>query len=556
MKDTNIERQKTVSKNEIKDRCSDFTIKYFAVYHLQRLAETHPEIIDPETVFTLEGLLKDPGFSRQRKGFFLFRLAADTLASIIVHSDGEPMPGQALASLKGILAKTTGHAHRVSAEALGALPFSISGPDLEQGTAENIPSVNWHDLLGKNGLELSASAAFMGRSLVAPLNPGNKLLVFKLARAEDSPGILAREALWMEHLHTVSSSFPRRFNIPVPIKIQGDYVFSIKDIPVRPHENMHLDPKCHAMGFVADQDYFTYPNDPRIEKRHNDAELREVMYRNAWLLGKLTSLGIVHTAPIPLFHNRVQRCRRRDNGLYEWFRAGRLDRWLDSCSYPNIGLTGIRDFEHFISFKGFGRDLYRHIGSHMLSLLLVTGSYFRNKNTSKVGFDKHGKPVDARDLFDKRVLKEIILGVFLSYYQGFVQREFSGKVPVDLDKLASRMIEEMGVDRHMEEILRIADQKEMTDDQFRHFLRQRGYHDEEINELQREVKDIVIHSGPHLGAFNEGISLPELIESVETMSALCITGRYWSEHLQSSLIPDVHQDPLDPLFCLEVGQME
>lgn len=539
MKDTNIERQKTVSENEIKDRCSDFTIKYFAVYHLQRLAETHPEIIDPETVFTLEGLLKNPEFSCQRRGFFLFRLAADTLASIIVHSDGEPMADQALSALENVLATTTGHAHRVSAEALGALPFSINGPHLDGATLENIPRVSWYDLLGEDRFEFSAPPAFMGRSLVAPLNPGNKLLVFKLARAEDSPDILAREALWMEHLHTVSCSFPRRFSIPVPIKIQGAYVFSIKDIPVRPHENMHLDPKCHAMAFIADQDYFTYPNDPRMEKRNNDAEFREVMYRNAWLLGKLTSLGIVHTAPIPLFHNRVQRCRRRDNGLYEWFRAGRLDRWLDSCSYPNIGLTGIRDFEHFISFKGFGHDLYRYIGSHMLSLLLATGSYFRNKNRSKVGFDKHGKPVDARDLFDKRVLKEIILGVFLSYYQGFVQREFSGKVPVDLDKLASRMIEEMGVDRHMEEILRVADQKEMTDDQFRHFLRQRGYHDEDIDGLQRGVEDMVIYSGPHLGGFNEGISLPELIESVETMSALCVAGGYWQEHFKSSWSPNI-----------------
>jgi hypothetical protein len=81
----------------------------------------------------------------------------------------------------------------------------------------------------------------------------------------------------------------------------------------------------------------------------------------------------------------------------------------------------------------------------------------------------------------------------------------------------------------MEEILRVTDQKVMTDDEFEFFMKQRGYSDQKINELQKGIKDIVIHSGPHLGAFNDSISLPELIESVATMSALCIAGRYWKE---------------------------
>jgi hypothetical protein len=39
------------------------------------------------------------------------------------------------------------------------------------------------------------------------------------------------------------------------------------------------------------------------------------------------------------------------------------------------------------------------------------------------------------------------------------------------------MTEEMGVDRYMEEIFRVADQEDMTDDAFKFFLRQRGYAD-------------------------------------------------------------------------------
>ena len=39
--------------------------------------------------------------------------------------------------------------------------------------------------------------------------------------------------------------------------------------------------------------------------------------------------------------------------------------------------------------------------------------------------------------------------------------------------------------------------------------------------------DIVIHSGPHLGAFNAGILIPELIEASACMAAVCVAGKYW-----------------------------
>ena len=89
------------------------------------------------------------------------------------------------------------------------------------------------------------------------------------------------------------------------------------------------------------------------------------------------------------------------------------------------------------------------------------------------------------------------------------------------------MIEEMGVDRHMQELLRAVDQDAMTDDAFRLFMRERGYKDLEIRHLQKGQQDLRIQSGPHLGGFNEQISLPELIEAVATISALCIAGRFW-----------------------------
>jgi len=237
----------------------------------------------------------------------------------------------------------------------------------------------------------------------------------------------------------------------------------------------------------------------------------------------------VHTAPIPLFHNRVQRLRRADHGLYEWPRGGRLDRWLYSCAYPNFGPTGIRDFEHFTSFKGPSRNLYQPIGGHLLSLILVTGSYFRSKDRRKIGMDPRGRPIDARHLFERDFFEELTKGIYLHYYHGFVGKDFLEDLPLDIGSLTDRMIEEMGVDRHMEEILRIADQEQMTNEAFMTFLENRGVSSEEAKGFRKAAEDIVLYTGPHLGGFNQRNSLPELIESIGIMASLCIVGRFWEE---------------------------
>jgi hypothetical protein len=250
------------------------------------------------------------------------------------------------------------------------------------------------------------------------------------------------------------------------------------------------------------------------------------MEQNAWLLGKLTGLGIVHTAPIPLFHNRVQAERRRDGGRYEWFRAGRLDRWLASCDYPNLGPTGIRDFEHFETVSDARTNLYRHIGAHFLSLTLILGAYFRAKAPNLRGLDASGKPVDVRDFFDPALMTDILETVFKAYCDGFAGAPFADSIPLDIPELVQRMIEEMGVDRHLEEVLRTPDQNQMMDSEFRAFLTERGFSDDRINKMPKGATDIVFHSGPHLGGFNRPISLPELIRAVETFSGLCVAWRY------------------------------
>jgi hypothetical protein len=341
--------------------------------------------------------------------------------------------------------------------------------------------------------------------------------------------MLADEGQWMDFLNRKQPDFMDNtdlFKIPAPVIISESFVFKLKDLPIDLPAGSLIDHGLYATGFIASSDYFCYPNELINDRPFPKEDVCEIIAKNAWILGKLTSLGIIHTAPIPLFHNRVQQNRRNDAGLYQWPKGGRLDQWLSSCQFPNIGKTGIRDFEHFISFNGSSRKLYEHIGTHILSLLLVAGSCFRNINPGRTGFDDDGKPVDARDLFDFSLLKKIIQQVFLNYFYGFTGTNFDAPLPMDIDILASRLIEEMGVDRHMEEILRVAEQNSMSDQEFIDFLTSRGYDDTRICEIKKGEKDITIFTGPHLGGFNQRISVPELIEFTAAAAALCISNRY------------------------------
>ena len=386
-------------------------------------------------------------------------------------------------------------------------------------------------MLDKEKVACRENPISLGRSLVVYIDKTDSLLAVKLAFGKDDIESALKEAAWMENLRSNGHSFLLRFDIPRPIKVNGTSVFKLSKIPEDIFPSMRPNSDLYAMAFIAHKDYFAYPNDHRPGKQLCAEAFKEVIFRNTWLLGRLTSKGIVHCAPIPLFHNRVQRGRRPDRGLYEWQRAGRLDRWLQSCRYPNFGLTGIRDFEHIISFSGSSRELYNLMGTQILSLLLTTGSYFRNKDPERLGFDKEGNFVDARDLFDKSFFKELVQGIFLAYYDGFASMKYAGKIPLDFDDLICRMIDEMGVDHHMEEILRVVDQREMSDESFKQFFKNRGYSDKDIKIEEKGIREITTYTGPHLGGFNERISIPELIESVGTMSALCISGKFWSETL-------------------------
>ncbi len=526
----NIKRELTHAETVLNHDHYDFSAKYLAVCRIHTLAGAQPEKIGPKTIAGLESLFYNRAVSGQTQAYFLFKEAAGALCSVLACLPHDVCARKAHDTVMNLLGRTTGQAQRAAAEALGGLPFSISGPLPNPANETGPPVVEWQALLEETGTSCEGMPRFMGRSLVVKTAVNDRLLVVKLAGEGDNPESLVQEAVWLVHLRHGGYVFPVRFHIPHVMTIGGSLSFRLKDIPVPAPSGTKGHLEGFAIAFLAHPDYFRYPNEMDSEKQLGPEELSETVCRNAFLFGRLTGMGMIHTAPIPLFHNRVQGPRRDDQGRYLWQRAGRLDRWLWSCRYPNFGLSGIRDFEHLEPFQGPARKIYSAMGAQLLSLFLVTCSYFRMKECRKVGSEPDGRPVDARELFQKPLLEEIIQGIFHHYYSGFVGSPFRGALPVNFSALAERMVDEMGVDRYMEEILRVADQQEMTDAAFMDFLLERGVSFEHAQEMARGAEDVTLHTGPHLGGFNQQISIPELIESVGTMAALCIYGRYCEEN--------------------------
>ena len=503
---------------------------YLMLRDLNSFLNHHPFCQCSKTVDALNKCLDATYLAARRLQYFTYREASRAMAHLIVNARDPSLSVILLHKLKSMVNESNGSQRRGIAEVLGSLPVRIEGPEIKEDHSTAISTLKWEALLTEHQPGHASGWETAGRSLVSPLDE-NQVVVIKLATDSTSIQWMETEIQWMLFLGSHPDMFTKRFDVPEPLKTQGDYLFYLEDLPGGLCEQIDLSgPK--ALGFIykAHRDYFVYPNDHRKGRQLAPDEFCETMFRNAWLLGKLTSAGIIHAAPIPLFHNRVQRNRRPDSGLYEWHKGGRLDRWLHSCQYPNFGLSGIRDFEHLESCQKSGWALYKKIGTHILSLILVSGSYFRNMEVDRFGRDNAADPVDARDLFDQDLLTELTQGVYANYFEGFSGLAFPDDMPSDFTDLIPRMIREMGVDSHMEEMVRIADQKAMTDRGFEVFLKTNQLSTKHIFPLQKGQEDLAIMTGPHLGEFGGEISLPELIEFLEVSASMCVLGKYLKEN--------------------------
>lgn len=120
--------------------------------------------------------------------------------------------------------------------------------------------------------------------------------------------------------------------------------------------------------------------------------------------------------------------------------------------------------------------------------------------------------------------------VIQSYYKGLSGSTFKHIEKALTQNLIDKLIDVMGIDRDMEETLRIQDQDNMDDQTFTDFLISRGYKDKDVRCLKRSREDITMQSGPHLGGFNQQISVPELIDLLFCLSSMCISDRYLYEN--------------------------
>ncbi len=501
----------------------DFSGAYMAAKDIGGYIRNIPGSLTDRTVGALIHLITSDRFDRQSRVFFLFREAADILAGFALSEDEKFAPC-IIHNMQEILIKSSGHRHRAVSEALGRLALTPSVPH-PAPCGTGVAEIEFSTLADRLGLEDPGDVTWVGRSLAGKRDE-TTTGVIKFARAGEDTLNLINETAWMACLRENFSFGTFRFDIPEPVHHGGSTLFKVTALPPALHTNtgaLHED--AYAIAYRVHKDYFTYPNMGGYCHHWSVQEIREVFQRCAWLTGRLASMGVIHTALIPLFHNRVQQARREDSGVYRWEHGGRLDRWLESCRYPNMALSGLRDFEHFAA-AGDLSDIRHHIGSHLLSFVLMAGSFFRNLAPEKYGTDENGSPADTRYLFDPVLFENLLKDAVKAYYKGFVGTPFPERYDLSFKALTERLISRMGVDSHMEEVLRVDDQHRMDEKSFFCFLSSRGLPEERIREFKQGKQEITLHTGPHLGGFNQGISLPELIDFLLTASALIISDKY------------------------------
>lgn len=495
-----------------------FSAAYMAVGFIRSKVETHPDAIDDQTAEALMALAGTDRFASKKQVLFLFQAVFDTLVDMILTGC---LPGaqSLIRRLQALLVTSNGHRNRAISQALGRLPVRMK-PAIPPASLDALPlELRFSELLAVFEPETAPVYKWLGRSLHIGIGK-NRLGIVKFASSRDNVRDLAMEAGWMHHLKNHPPCPGIRFQIPVPVRIRNTYLFRLRDLPADIPDADHT---THhpVIAYETAPDYFHYPNswDPPVPREI----ISESLFRSARILGTLAAAGTFHTALIPLFHNRVQQGRRTDNGRYLWEHGGRLDQWLESCQYPNFARSGLRDFEH-LEIHENSRQLRHYIGEHLLSFILVIGSYFRNQQPLMRGTNADGTPCDTRHLFDPDFFRELLAGVVRAYCRGLI-----GRVPAALKRLPLReliglLIDKMGMDDDMGETLRIRDQEDMSDEAFIRFIRARGFTD--TASVERGRSDLFLTTGPHLGGFNQAISVPDLIEFLFSLSGLCVSDLY------------------------------
>ncbi|MFH2058611.1 MAG: SidJ-related pseudokinase [Pseudomonadota bacterium] len=514
------------TENQLLEIKLGFSAAFMGVQYLESHIQKYSDTITKKTIQVLLQLIQSRRFEKKKQSYFLYKQAA--FAIVHISKDHTHfLAGFSITNLQDILLSCTGSKHRAVSEALGSLPLKINGPKISSWDTKTILTVSFNRLLENCHQHKIKKYKWQGRTLVFSMQDKKKGCI-KFIKKGESPNSLAMEINWLNYLihHPINSDI--FFDIPVPVTIEKKNVFKLTNLPDWIIDQPVISTECIAICFIAHETYFHYPNEPKFLENSKDSIL-DIFARNAWLLGKLTSKGIIHTALIPLFHNRAQQSRRQDQGRYNWEQGGRLDQWLESSKYPNFATSGLRDFEHMISIPET-KDLRHFIGEHILSFILVAGSFFRNKAPGQSGLDPNGFPLDMRYLFDITLFSDLIKIIIHQYYLGITGFELKRIDHLLKADLIQGLVQAMGVDLHMEETLRIQDQENMSENEFNSFLKTRGIDHDQIRFMVKAKEDIILQTGPHLGGFNQAISVPELIDFLFCLSSLCVSDRYLMEN--------------------------
>lgn len=517
----------------------EFSAAYMDLRNLRGLLQKSPDCADSEIIGAVCDILTEERYRNQRMSQLLYRECSKSLAAVGQGCSNEELSRKALRLQIQAASSCETYASVEASGGLGVLPFEVTLPSPPEPFSGSAPSITWEHLFNSAGAQ--DIPAFSGRSAVMKAQSENQIFAVKILRKGEDPNGLHLEGRWMERLQNDAKYCKVRFDCPRPYTIAGHVVFRISNLPADAPDNLHKE--GYAMAYHAHSDYFVYPNDDRKDKRSSADEMMEIMGRNSYILGWLAGRGIVHDAPIPLFHNRVQATRRTDEGVYQWHRFGRLDRWLDSCRYPNFGLSGLRDFEHLQVMKPGKDSFYWAIGSHFMSILLVLGSWFRAQEPQLCGLDRNDNPVDARRLFSPELFEQAIMLCFSQYYDGFTGKEFQNEINLHPAELVQAMIKEMGVDNHMFEFMRVVDQEILEEDEFRKYLVKCGMAPEKASTIEKDKEDIPLTTGPHLGNFNGAISLPEIIEWSAMAAGCCVAAKSLGDRWNLQPTPSPRSNP-------------
>jgi hypothetical protein len=326
----------------------------------------------------------------------------------------------------------------------------------------NAVRIDLDSFLAENGAD---HVERIGRTLIAPIDEG--FLAIKLCVHYGDDERLLFEAQMQKYLRGIALSS----TLPCPL----GGLFRIEGLPLRELEDLKLkDPL--AICYVANRDYLTYLNDPLLSVN----DLKKSLLFCARDLARLTRMGLIHTSLIPLFHKKRQTSLK--NITYCWHRkvAGRLEKWLDSCRYPNLRLSGIADLEHIELHQEIStQELQFHMGGHLFSISLVLGSYFMHRGE-----------------FDQKAISSIMRNCFCEYHCALTTMPPRLDEVIDWDELAFRMVEEMGINRYS----------------------------------SNDRKD---RGGPHLGIPRGPFPIPELIKAIHVTSIFAVMDMQASIQLPS-----------------------